>query len=266
MKIGDNLKLLRKRAGKSQEDVAVDLGFHRSTYSGYENGVAQPNIENLLALSKYYKLTVDALLNSTFQDFTDKDWNSYDANWTKKAEGSNLRILTSKVNENNDELIELVTQKASAGYTNGYADVEYISELPTIRLPFLSKHKKYRTFPISGDSMPPVVNGSYVVAEFVQDWTTIKSGKSYILVTKNEGIVFKIIFNELEKSKSFLLVSTNNFYKPYYVGVDDVIEIWSFVNYISSELPDVKMAENDLNEALRSIQIDLHRLLAANKS
>ena len=56
MKIGDNLKLLRKRAGKSQEDVANDLGFNRSTYSGYENGVAQPNIENLIALSKYYEL------------------------------------------------------------------------------------------------------------------------------------------------------------------------------------------------------------------
>ena len=47
MKIGDNLKILRKRAGKSQEDVANDLGFNRSTYSGYENGVAQPNIENV---------------------------------------------------------------------------------------------------------------------------------------------------------------------------------------------------------------------------
>jgi len=62
MFIGDNLKMLRKRAGKSQEDIANELGFNRSTYSGYENGVAQPNIENLIIFSQFYSLTIDQLL------------------------------------------------------------------------------------------------------------------------------------------------------------------------------------------------------------
>jgi len=138
--------------------------------------------------------------------------------------------------------------------------------LPTLRLPFLSKNKKYRTFPISGDSMPPVVDGSFVVGEFVQDWTTIKSGEPYILVTKNEGIVFKLLYNELDNSKSFLLVSTNSFYKPYQVAVEEVHEVWRFVNYISSVLPALKMADDDLSSSIRSIQIDMHRLLNRNKS
>ena len=203
MKIGDNLKTLRKRAGKSQEDVANDLGFNRSTYSGYENGVAQPNIENLIALSKYYELSIDVLLSENFQDFSEKDWRNHDKNWKEKASGNNLRVLTSQVTEGNDELIELITHKASAGYASSYADVEFINELPTIRLPFLSKNKKYRAFPISGDSMPPVVEGSFVVGEFVQDWTNIKSGTPCIVVTKNDGIVFKLVDNDLDKSKSF---------------------------------------------------------------
>ena len=266
MKIGDNLKLLRKRAEKSQEDVANDLGFNRSTYSGYENGVAQPNIENLIALSNYYKLSIDALLSENFLEFTASDWNNFDKNWKDKAVGNGLRVLTSMVNEDNEDLIELVTQKASAGYVSAYADIEFISELPTLRLPFLSKNKKYRTFPISGDSMPPVVDGSFVVGEFVQDWTTIKSGEPYILVTKNEGIVFKLLYNELDNSKSFLLVSTNSFYQPYQVAVEDVHEVWRFVNYISSVLPELKMAEDDLSSSIRSIQIDMHRLLNRNKS
>ena len=266
MKIGDNLKLLRKRVGKSQEDVANDLGFNRSTYSGYENGVAQPNIENLIALSKYYELSIDVLLSENFLGFSEKDWSNHDKNWKEKAIGNNLRVLSSQVSEQNDELIELVTHKASAGYVSSYADVEFIQELPTIRLPFLSKNKKYRAFPISGDSMPPVVDGSFVVAEFVQDWTSIKSGTPCIVVTKNDGIVFKLLDNDLEKSKSFLLVSTNSFYQPYEVGIENVVEIWRFVNYISSVLPSLKIADNDLSSSIRSIQIDIHRLLNANKS
>ena len=266
MKIGDNLKTLRKRAGKSQEDVANDLGFNRSTYSGYENGVAQPNIENLIALSKYYELSIDVLLSENFQDFSEKDWRNHDKNWKEKASGNNLRVLTSQVTEGNDELIELITHKASAGYASSYADIEFINELPTIRLPFLSKNKKYRAFPISGDSMPPVVEGSFVVGEFVQDWTNIKSGTPCIVVTKNDGIVFKLVDNDLDKSKSFLLVSTNSFFQPYEVGVEDVVEIWQFVNYISSILPSLKIDDNDLSTSIRSIQIDIHRILNANKS
>ena len=74
MFIGDNLKMLRKRAGKSQEDIANELGFNRSTYSGYENGVAQPNIENLIIFSQFYSLTIDQLLKLNLVDFKESDW------------------------------------------------------------------------------------------------------------------------------------------------------------------------------------------------
>ena len=44
MEIGKNLKLLRNRIKKSQEEVAQELNLTRSSYSGYENNVAQPNL------------------------------------------------------------------------------------------------------------------------------------------------------------------------------------------------------------------------------
>ena len=97
----------------------------------------------------------------------------------------------------------MIPVKAKAGYALGYSDPEFIKELPTIRLPFLSKNRKYRTFPISGDSMPPVSDGSFVVGEFVQDWTSIKSDTPCIFVTKDEGIVFKIIENQISVDKRF---------------------------------------------------------------
>jgi hypothetical protein len=132
--------------------------------------------------------------------------------------------------------------------------------LPTFSLPFLSKNRKYRSFPIVGDSMPPVVEGSYVVAEFIQNWMTIKNGTPCIVVTQDEGIVFKIVYNNLMESQSLQLCSTNPMYQPYTVHANDVFEMWKFVNYISPELPDVRMDDTQLGKSISELQKEVHEL------
>lgn len=53
------------------------------------------------------------------------------------------------VDENNENLIEVVPVKATAGYLAGYDDPEYIEQLQKIKLPFLPTGK-HRAFPIKG--------------------------------------------------------------------------------------------------------------------
>lgn len=257
MTIGSNLKALRKRKKLSQEEVAKSLNLFRSTYSGYENGVAQPNLENLLILSDFYQVSTDFLLRENFEKFTESDWKRIEYGNSADVKGHNLRVLASVVDQNNEEVIEMIPLKASAGYVSGYADPEYLKVLPTFSLPFLSKEKKYRSFPIQGDSMPPVVEGSFVVAEFIQNWQSIRSGTPCIVVTKEDGIVFKVLNNMLEESGSFQLCSTNTLYKPYMVHVNSIVEIWRFVNYISPELPDVQMDTNSISQSLQEIRKDI---------
>ena len=175
MTIGSNLKALRKRKKLSQEEVAKALSLFRSTYSGYENGVAQPTLENLLLLSDFYQVSTDFLLRENFEKFNDSDWKRIEYGNSSDVKGQNLRVLASVVDQNNEEVIEMVPLKASAGYVSGYADPEYLKVLPTFSLPFLSKQKKYRSFPIQGESMPPVVEGSFVVGEFIQNWQKLNS-------------------------------------------------------------------------------------------
>jgi transcriptional regulator with XRE-family HTH domain len=258
--IGSNLKLLRKRLKHSQEEVALNIGLTRSSYSGYENGVAEPAIDTLVALSAYFKVTVDELVRTDFSKFANNDWDLLEKRIDRDIEGKKIRVLASVVDRDENELIELIPVKASAGYTSGYADPAYLKILPTFTLPFLSKNKKYRSFPIKGDSMPPVVEGSYVVAEYVQDWTTIRSDTPCIVVTKEDGIVFKIVHNHLESNHSFRLSSTNTFYKPFDVHVKDILEIWKFVNYISPELPDVRMDDQGLSRSIQELQKEIHDL------
>ena len=263
MVIGNNIKLLRKRLKRSQEEVAQLLGLTRSSYSGYENGVAQPSLENLIAFSDYYKVSIDDLIKKDFEAYSEKEWEALEKGLDKDLKGQKLRVLTTVVDRNDEELIELIPMKASAGYTSGYADPDYLKVLPTFYLPFLSKSKKYRSFPIKGDSMPPVVEGSYVVAEYVQNWMTVRSGTPCIVVTKDEGIVFKVVHNLLDSSQSFQLCSTNTFYKPYNVHANDILEIWKFVNYISPELPEVRMDDNDLSRSIQDLQMEIQDLKAS---
>ncbi len=260
MQIGNNLKLLRKRLKQSQEETAQAVGLTRSTYSGYENGVAQPGLESLVAISSFFKVSIDDLLKKDFEKLSETDWQKIDKGLYNDLQGNNLRVLTTVVDANDDELIELIPLKASAGYTSGYADPDYLKVLPTFHLPFLSKNKKYRSFPIKGDSMPPVVEGSYVVAEYIQNWMTIRSGTPCIVITKDEGIVFKVVHNLLDSSQSFQLCSTNSFYAPYLVHANDILEIWKFVNYISPELPEMKPDDHDISKSIQELQREVHAL------
>jgi transcriptional regulator with XRE-family HTH domain len=260
MEIGKNLKLLRNRIKKSQEEVAQELNLTRSSYSGYENNVAQPNLESLILFSNYFKVTIDDLVKKDLSSFKESDWKKIDQGLVTDVKGQKLRVLTAMVDSENEDIIELIPHKASAGYTAGYADPDYLKVLPTFHLPFLSRDRKYRSFPIKGDSMPPVVDGSFVVAEFIQNWMSIRNGTPCIVVTKDDGIVFKVVHNLMSSEQSFQLCSTNPFYEPYTVHANEILEIWKFVNYISPELPEVRMDDNDLSQSLKSLQKEVFEL------
>lgn len=262
MYFASNIKFLRKRRGRTQDDVAFALSLKRSTLSGYENGVAQPGIEILIAFSGYFGISIDTILKIDITKLSESQLGELERGYDAYIKGSNLRVLTTTVNSQNRENIELVHEKAKAGYTTGYADPEYIGELPVFNLPFLSDSKKYRTFQLKGDSMLPIPEGSWVTGEFLQDWTEIVSGKAYVVFTLDDGIVFKVVENNIPTHGKLVLYSLNPIYEPYEVHVNEVKEVWRFVNYISSEIPDPVLPEKQLIQAVAGMKYDLERIKA----
>ena len=251
---GQNIKLLRKRRGRTQDDIAVALNMKRSTLSGYENGIAEPGIEALLALSKYFKISVDTLLSVDLSTLRESELYQLEHGYDIFITGGNLRVLTTTVDSKNKENIEVINQKASAGYRTGFADPEYIKVLPTFQLPFLSADKKYRTFQISGDSMLPIPDKSRVTGEFVQNWDMIRDQQAYIILTLNDGIMFKVVENRLKDESRLMLHSLNPLYESYSVDLKDLREVWRFVHYISSELPEPNLPMNQMAGALAALQ------------
>jgi transcriptional regulator with XRE-family HTH domain len=260
MYFSTNIKLLRKRKNRTQDDVAFALNMKRSTFSGYENEVSLPTIQALVAFSKYYGVAMDTLVKIDLRTLTESQLSQLERGGDVYLKGSNLRVLATTVNSSNEENIELVSEKAKAGYANGFADPEFIKDLPVFQLPFLSRQKKYRTFQLNGDSMLPIPDGSYVTGEFVQDWNTIISGHGYIVLTLDEGIVFKIAENLLETEHKLHLFSLNPMYEPFEVHASEIKEIWKFVNYISSEIPDPMIPPDELIRTVAGLKKDLNIL------
>jgi transcriptional regulator with XRE-family HTH domain len=255
-----NIKLLRKRKKKTQDEVAEALKMKRSTLSGYENRIAQPGLEVLLLFSDYYHIAIDTLLKVDLAKLKESQLRQLEQGEDIFLKGGNLRILASTVNAFSEENIELVPVKAQAGYTNGFADPEYINELQVFQLPFLSGEKKYRTFQLQGDSMFPIPDKAWVTGEFVLDWKGIKTGEACIVLTLDEGIVFKILENNIDSQGVFRLYSLNPVYEPYEVHVNEIREIWRFVHFISHEVPEPIIPENQLVRAVASLRREMDQI------
>jgi transcriptional regulator with XRE-family HTH domain len=260
MVFSKNIRLLRKRRGRTQDDVAHALNMKRSTLSGYENEVAQPGIKALIAFSAYFHVAVDTLLKVDLSELTEHQLSQLEKGYDVYIKGSNLRVLATTVDPDNEENIELVHEKAKAGYQRGFADPEFIRKLPTFQLPFLSKAKKFRTFQISGDSMLPIPNGSWITGEFIQDWLTVNNGEACIILTLNEGVVFKIVENRLEKARKLTVHSLNPVYESYDIAVDEIKEIWRFRHFISHELPEPEIPKSQIIQRITQLQEEISNL------
>jgi phage repressor protein C with HTH and peptisase S24 domain len=207
-------------------------------------------------------MSIDTLLKIDMSRLSESQLGELEQGYDAYVKGSNLRVLTTTIGRDEKENIELVPEKAKAGYATGYADPEYIGELPVFRLPFLSDKRKYRTFQLKGDSMLPIPEGSWVTGEYLQDWMNIISGNAYIVFTLDDGIVFKVVENNIRTDGKLILYSLNPLYEPYEVHINSVKEIWKFVNYISEELPDPMIPEKQLIQTVTGMKHDLERLKA----
>lgn len=240
-----NIRHLRTSKGCSQEQFAEELGWTRSIVGSYEEGRSEPSIERLIVLSNYFDIPIDILVKNDLRIAKD----------TSFIEVGNKRVLFPvTVNETNEDLIDIIPVKASAGYLEGYADPEYIEQLEKIKLPFLPTGT-HRAFPIKGDSMLPVKDGSFIVARFVDDISNIKDGRTYVVLTKEDGLVYKRIYKE---ESALILHSDNKIYLPYTVNLNDVLELWEFTCCINTqEYSEDELKLSSIVNMFRDLKVEL---------
>ncbi len=249
--ISSNLKFLRKKSNLTQQQFADIMAIKRASVGAYEENRAEPKYDLLKKIANYYELSMDELVNEVI----DEKWKP-----TPKSNASNLRVLSITVDQEDRENIELVPVKASAGYLNGYADPEYVKELPKFSLPMFNQGT-YRAFEIKGDSMLPLPSGSIIIGEYVENWHDIKFGQTYVVISKAEGVVYKRIGARFKEDKGLKLLSDNKVYEPYWVDAADLLEIWKAKAFISTEFPE-PTAEPTM-ESLTSMMAQMQKTINA---
>lgn len=246
--ISDNLKYLRSKKKLSQQEVADGMKLPVDRYKKYEYGTNTPPAETLLLISRFYHISIDLLLTV--------DLRKVSIDNLLKLEDNRI-VLPITIDKEGENMIEVVSHKAKAGYASGgYADFTFISELDHIYLPWLDKNEKYRTFPVDGDSMPPHNSKSYIIGKYIEKIGEVINGKTYIVITKNQEIVYKRL--NKNKKNSFTLNSDNSFYKPYEIKFSEIAEIWEYAGSLEREnFISENYDSNSLEKIIRTLQKDM---------
>ncbi len=235
---GKNLRYLRKLRGWTQEEFANKLKIKRSLLGAYEEERAEPRLEVTETICNIFKMTMEEFF---LKDLTTAKGSSY-------LERRRQLKMAADVCE-----IQFVPVKAAAGYMAGYADPDFVDELNTFTLPMLAPGQ-YRAFEIMGDSMLPTPSGSVIVCEKVDDQEDIKNSQAYIVVSKNEGIVYKRITKNNKVKTKLTLVSDNPQYEPYQISAEDVLEMWKAVYVLHKPTPQPRWDVNQLATVVNTLQ------------
>ena len=71
MNIGNNIAVLRKKKGITQEELANELGVSAQAVSKWENNSSCPDVSLLTKIADYFGVSVDALLRTQEDDIVD---------------------------------------------------------------------------------------------------------------------------------------------------------------------------------------------------
>lgn len=224
-----DIEALRK-AGvvRFDSEIVERIGVQKSNFSAIMNGKRNAPEDMLKAFYKAYK-----------KELADNKLSN-----PKSTAQANAILLDAQ--DYQVMMVPLVNKYAYAGYQSGYGDDEYIDALP--RVPFMvdKQHRgTYCAFEVKGDSMDNGLIGSYKEGYIVlgreipknmwRDKLHIKKWRTFIVVTKTDGILIKQISKHDTVRGIITLHSLNEEYDDIQLQLDKVAQLFNVVQVNSKE-------------------------------
>lgn len=233
--------LLSTKQAKSQAEIARNIGVGSASISEVKKDRSNVGAKVLSGLAKQY--------------------NTLNGNWLLYGIGPMLlesSVVT--VDLQGERNCVYVNVKARAGYLTGYADAEFISQLPPVYLPQLPRGKDFRMFEVDGDSMWPTLKDKDIVICHALSRSGVKDNQLCVVVC-SDGVLVKRVFNRVKEVQQLILKSDNQekpgLYPDIAVPAKDVREVWQVFAYISRQLQDA----NNPETIITALRADLDRLL-----
>lgn len=252
-----NIRHLRRKYQYTQQEMASKLGIKRSLLGAYEEDRANPRLDVLVKAAEIFNMSVDELVSEPITDssaghLAHKSTRPISSpvkskSRTDLSQSSSYR--RQKIDENfssNSDLslqsvqsLRLVPAEEFDRYFYNAVEETYLEKLPLLRIPGLpSSDATYRAFEVNDSSMSPVEKGSVIVAQQEENIQQIKDGKLYVLVTRTDGVIFRRVYNHIQKSGDILLEALNRSFEQQQLSVmGREVEAWEVLLYISSQPP-----------------------------
>lgn len=250
MTLAQRIKNLRKELGLNQTEFANRIGITQTSLSqleGEKNGISYDVFK---AIVSEFNVNPVWLMDGIGTMYATE-------NSTATTASRGAIPLVVQVDQDDEENIVMVDRKAAAGYLQHQQDPDFISKLPSFRLPGFYG-KSFRAFEITGDSMLPGINpGDMIVGSYVESLNEIRNGSVYIVVTHDGSIVAKrvsVLGNDIYELKS-----DNAVYEPYAVKAEDIAQIWKAESRITKKFE--APAGNERLSSLEQRLIELERKL-----
>ncbi len=141
-------------------------------------------------------------------------------------------------------------------YLANYQKADYLKSLPTISLPFINAEKS-RAFE-AGNDFP--MRNSILVGSYISDWSNVNDGKFYILVTTQQGVIYRRVYNQIKIKGALLLSSDNTAIPSFEISIKDVVEIWVVNSFISQQLPEPHISLERVKNIVDELTNELDRL------
>lgn len=206
----NNLKLLRKKRGLSQQDVAAAINVARSTYTQYETGKRLPSIDVLTKLAEYFGVSTDEILglDNAKQEPIGKP--------IDPAEFPPQTLIRQPLPDLEKETALIpILGSVRAGY-DYIAEEEMLGWLK-VEPSFKAMHPQAFALYVKGDSMSPEIHHNDI-AVCLPDQEIRDNDVAVICVNGDEGTVKRVRFED----HGLTLLPANPRYKAHRYTSEDV--------------------------------------------
>lgn len=230
------------RVVKTQKEIAEQLGTYTSNLSK--------------AINRDEKNLTDSFLQRLSNEY------GFSSNWLLEGEGQMLKdntagrdIITGgnvvagntgsinivpqgelKPKQYSHTLeVRLVTNKAKAGWSDGYYNEEYLEDMPIVVIDADDNYKgKYLAFEVAGDSMEPdYLEGDIVICREVQRhlWNSKLHFKDwdFVIAHFTQGIMLKEVIDHNVETGDIVCRSINPKHKDFTLNLREIAHLYNVV-------------------------------------
>ncbi|MCP9762032.1 helix-turn-helix domain-containing protein [Lacihabitans soyangensis] len=281
--VNENIKVLRKRMGMTQEKFAEVLGIKRSLIGAYEENRAVPPAENLNKISRVFGITLDQLINYSYEREFNKRPDAGSFNSDSKEEAPFPIEKRTAFQHTNREIpsvqpslfepvksvsvstfpakekgIKYINANLFEKYLSGETFEQFAENLPSISLPFFTQ-ENLRAFDAPVDF--PLEN-CILIAEKVSDFNQIVEGENHLLISRLYGFKYRRLYNQIHIKGVLLTSSDKANTQSQEIKASEIKEIWKPISYISKAMPLPDISLESIQDKVDSLKTELDFLLS----